>query len=89
MQREIGRVEVEKAIARLKYGNKRIAAAIFIYFLDVNSSLYNKDKNKVISDATLVATTLMIATSRPDEKDVVVDLVMNIIGMGLGDTNEK
>jgi prophage maintenance system killer protein len=59
-------------------GNKRIAAALFIYFLDKNQILFIDDK-KIMEDYTLVAITIMIAESRPDEKEVMVRLVMNFL----------
>ena len=59
-------------------GCKRIAASLFLEFLDKNSSLY-KDDEKKISDSALVAVTLMIAESRPEEKDTMVKLVMNFL----------
>ncbi len=61
-------------------GNKRIAAAIFIYFLYKNNMLY-KNNVKVIDDATLVAITLLIAESRPEEKEIIVSLVMSFLNM--------
>jgi prophage maintenance system killer protein len=60
-------------------GNKRIAAALFVWFLDRNKILYKKDGSKRIADNALVAITLMIAESRPKEKDVIVALVVNLI----------
>ena len=59
-------------------GNKRIAATLFIYFLEFNNILYKNDK-RVIDNNTLVAVTLLIAESNPKEKDVLVDLVMNFL----------
>lgn len=59
-------------------GNKRIAATLFIYFLEFNNMLYNNNK-KVIDNNTLVALTLLIAESNPKEKDILVDLVMNFL----------
>lgn len=59
-------------------GNKRIAAAIFLYFLEKNGMLY-RDGLKVIADHTLVAITVMIAESKPEEKDTMVKLVMNFL----------
>lgn len=59
-------------------GNKRIAATVFLYFLEKNGLLY-KDDQKVISDSALVATTIMIAESKPDEKEIMVSLVMNFL----------
>ena len=59
-------------------GNKRIAATLFIYFLNFNNLLY-KDNTKVIDNNTLVAITLLIAQSNPKEKEILVDLVMNFL----------
>ena len=60
-------------------GNKRIAATLFIWFLNNNHILYREDGSKRIADNTLVALTLMIAESRPEEKDVMVKVVVNLI----------
>lgn len=60
-------------------GNKRIAAALFVYFLDRNKILYKADRSKRIADNALVAITLMIAESQPKEKDVITALVVNLI----------
>ena len=60
-------------------GNKRIAATLFLWFLNNNGILYCKDGSKRIADNTLVALTLMIAESKPDEKDVMVKVVVNLI----------
>lgn len=60
-------------------GNKRIAATLFLWFLDNNHILYAPDGHKRIADNTLVALTLMIAESRPDEKDIMVKVVVNLI----------
>ena len=59
-------------------GNKRIAATLFIYFLQVNNILYTEDK-LVIDNSTLVALTLLIAESNPKEKNIIIDLVMNFL----------
>ena len=59
-------------------GNKRIAATLFIYFLEFYDILYN-DKGQVIDNNTLVAITLLIAQSNPNEKDILIDLVMNFL----------
>lgn len=59
-------------------GNKRIAATMFLYFLDRNQALF-KDGQKVIDDYTLVALTIMIAESRPEEKEMMVSVVMNCL----------
>lgn len=61
-------------------GCKRIAASLFLEFLARNNALYRED-NKIISDGALVAITLMIAESRPEEKDIMVNLVMNFLTM--------
>lgn len=60
-------------------GNKRIAATLFLWFMQNNGILYNPDCSKRISNGTLVALTLMIAESRPEEKDVMVKVVVNLI----------
>lgn len=57
-------------------GNKRIAATMFLYFLDKNTALFVDGKKK-IEDSTLVALTIMIAESRPEEKEMMVSVVMN------------
>ena len=59
-------------------GNKRIAAILFIYFLEKNNILY-KNKNKVIDNNTLVSITLLIAQSNPLEKNILIDLLMNFL----------
>ncbi len=60
-------------------GNKRIAAALFVWFLDRNKILYRADGSKRIADNALVAITLMIAESQPKEKDIIAALVVNLI----------
>lgn len=57
-------------------GNKRIAAAMFLYFLDRNGALF-EDGEKLIDDHTLVALTIMIAESNPKEKEMMISVVMN------------
>ena len=59
-------------------GCKRIAASLFLEFLDKNNALF-LDGEKRLSDGTLVAITLMIAESKPEEKDVMVKLEMNLL----------
>ena len=59
-------------------GNKRIAAALFLYFLDRNKALY-RGNEKVINDSTLVAITIMVAESRAEEKDTMVLLLLNFL----------
>lgn len=59
-------------------GNKRIAATLFIYFLEFYNILY-KDGRQVIDNNTLVAVTLLIAQSNPKEKDILIDLVMKFL----------
>ena len=60
-------------------GNKRIAAALFLWFLEKNAALYATDGSKRIADNALVAMTLLIAESRPKEKDVLTHVVVNLI----------
>ena len=60
-------------------GNKRIAATLFLWFLNNNGILYRPDGSKRLADNTLVALTLMIAESRTEEKDVMVKVVVNLI----------
>jgi death-on-curing family protein len=60
-------------------GNKRIAASIFLWFLDKNYVLYKNDGSKRIADNALVALTLMIAESKSSERDVIITLVVNLI----------
>lgn len=59
-------------------GNKRIAATMFLYFLDKNGILF-REGEKTIEDHTLVALTIMIAESRPDEKEMMISVTMNCI----------
>lgn len=60
-------------------GNKRIAAYLFVWFLDKNKILYRNDGSKRIADNALVALTLMIAESKPEEKDMMVKVIVNLI----------
>ena len=60
-------------------GNKRIAAMLFLWFMEKNGILYGQDGHKRIADNTLVALTLMIAESRTEEKNVMVKVVVNLI----------
>lgn len=60
-------------------GNKRIAAMLFLWFMERNGVLYRADGTKRIADNTLVALTLMIAESRTEEKDIMVKVVVNLI----------
>ncbi|MCF7848183.1 MAG: virulence RhuM family protein [Kiritimatiellales bacterium] len=60
-------------------GNKRIAAAVFLRFSAKNKLLYDKDGNKRVADNALVAMTLMIAESRPQEKEVITAMLTNLI----------
>ncbi len=80
---------IEEKVAMLLYlvvknhsfsdGNKRIAAFLFLWFLENNGILYKSDGSKLIENNTLVALTLMIAESRTEEKDVMVKVVVNLI----------
>ena len=65
-------------------GNKRIAATLFLWFMNNNGILYREDGTKRIADSTLVALTLMIAESRTQEKDVMVKVVVNLINKNNG-----
>ena len=60
-------------------GCKRIAASIFIYFLNKNNLLF-RNGEKIISDSSLVAITLLLAESKPEEKEMMVKVVMNFLG---------
>ena len=60
-------------------GNKRIAAAMFLYFLNKNNTLF-ADGVKRIDDYTLVALTIMIAESKPEEKEMMIKVIMNCMG---------
>jgi len=60
-------------------GNKRIAAALFLWFMDKNGRLYGVDGAKRIADTTLVAITLMVAESKPDQKDILTRLIANLL----------
>lgn len=60
-------------------GNKRIAAMLFLWFMERNGILYSPEGRKRIADNTLVALTLMIAESRTEEKDIMVKVVVNLI----------
>lgn len=59
-------------------GNKRIAATMFLYFLDKNNVLFDEGR-KLIDDYTLVALTIMIAESKPEEKEMMISVIMNCI----------
>lgn len=60
-------------------GNKRIAASLFIWFLNENAILYKGDGSKRIADNALVALTLLIAESKPEEKDIMIKVIVNLI----------
>jgi prophage maintenance system killer protein len=60
-------------------GNKRIAALIFLYFLEKNLALYKLNGDKRLADNTLVALTLMIAVSKPEEKETMIKVIVNLI----------
>ena len=60
-------------------GNKRIAATMFLYFLDRNGILYDETGEKLLDDHTLVALTIMIAESRPEDKEMMISVIMNCI----------
>lgn len=60
-------------------GNKRIAAALFLWFLEKNALLQREDGTKRIADNALVAMTLLIAESKPEEKSIIINIVINLI----------
>jgi len=60
-------------------GNKRIAAFLFVWFMEKNGTLYKGDGSKKIADNALVALTLMNAESKPDEKEMMIRVVVNLI----------
>ena len=59
-------------------GNKRIASTVFLYFLDRNKSLF-VDGRKRISDETLATLTILIAASNPKDKDIIINLILEIL----------
>ena len=59
-------------------GCKRIVASIFLYFLNQNNLLF-RDGKKIISDSTLVAITLLLAEYKPEEKEMIVNVIMNFL----------
>lgn len=60
-------------------GNKRIAAFLFVWFLERNHLLYKIDGSKIIANSTLVALTLMIAQSNPNDKDIIIKVIVNLL----------
>ncbi|NOZ75184.1 MAG: virulence protein RhuM/Fic/DOC family protein [FCB group bacterium] len=64
-------------------GNKRIAATLFVYFLNRNKILYRKDGSKRLPDTTLVALTVLIAQSKPEEKDIIIKVIVNLINKNI------
>ena len=60
-------------------GNKRIAAFLFVYFLDRNGILFGENRKKRIADNALVALTIKIAVSKPVEKETMIKLIVNLI----------
>ncbi len=60
-------------------GNKRIAASCFLYFLDKNQMLYDKNNKAIIDNATLFSLTLLIAESNPKDKDIITQVVISIL----------
>jgi len=63
-------------------GNKRIAAALFLYFLNLNRILYGPDKTTLIDGNTLAAITLMIGESNPSEMETIKRIIMSILNRG-------
>ena len=74
-----GGEELYPSVEEKDDGNKRIAATLFLWFLNNNHILYREDGSKRLADNTLVALTLMIAESKTEEKDVMVKVVVNLI----------
>lgn len=64
-------------------GNKRIAATMFVYFLNQNRILYRRDGSKRLPDTTLVALTVLIAQSKPQEKDTIIKVIVNLINKNI------
>ena len=60
-------------------GNKRIAAFLFVWFLERNELLYRKDGSKRLADNALVALTLLIAESKSEEMDMMIKVIVNLI----------
>lgn len=60
-------------------GNKRIAAACFLYFLEVNHLLFNENKLPIISSEALAALTLFVAISKPEEMKTVINFVISVL----------
>ncbi|MGC8881136.1 MAG: RhuM family protein [Minisyncoccia bacterium] len=60
-------------------GNKRIASFLFVYFLEKNNYLFKKSGERKITDTTLVALALLIATSKPEEKDIMINIITNLL----------
>lgn len=60
-------------------GNKRIAASMFVWFLDINNILYKEDGSKIIEDNALVSFVLMIALSNPRERNIITKMIINLI----------
>jgi len=67
-------------------GNKRIAAFLFLYFLEKNNLLFKENGEKRIPDNALVALTLMIAVSQPDEKEIMIKVIVNLINKKINAT---
>ena len=63
-------------------GNKRIAAFLFVWFLDANRILYRQDGTKRLADNALVALTLLIAESKSSDKDILIKVLVNMINRG-------
>ena len=60
-------------------GNKRIASFLFVYFLDKNNFLYKENRERKINDNALTALTLLIAVSKPKDKDILIKIITNLI----------
>lgn len=70
-------------------GNKRIAASLFLWFLEKNNALYVSEGERRISEAALVALTLMIAESRPDDKEIIIRIIIRLLQRREGSVNRE
>lgn len=60
-------------------GNKRLGSILFVYFLDKNNYLYNKNHERKINDNTMAALALLVANSDPNDKELIIDLIVNLL----------
>jgi prophage maintenance system killer protein len=67
-------------------GNKRIAAALFLYFLEKNKILFSDSGDRIIGDDGLATLTLLVAVSKPEEKETMVRIVLTVLNRAIIDT---